>query len=189
MERIYNVPLRSGYINTPKYKRAKKAITTLQIFLKKHMKAEEVKIGQHLNHHIWKNGIKNPPHHVKVKAVKDEEGIVKAELEGFDFLETVKPQEPEQEKGLAQKLLGAGKDKEEKETTTKDDKKDDKKEETKPEDKEKPSKEKPKEAKKDKPAKKEVKKASKPKPTKAKAAKKAPAKKTAAKPAKTTKKS
>ena len=35
-----------------------------------------------LNNHLWKHGIKNPPHHVKVIAIKDKEGVVHAELFG-----------------------------------------------------------------------------------------------------------
>jgi len=44
------------------------------------MKGNEVKIGTFLNKELWKNGIKNPPHHVKVIAEKDEDGVVRAEL-------------------------------------------------------------------------------------------------------------
>ncbi len=81
-ERTYNVPLRKGFINTPKYKRAKKAVNTLKIFLKRHMKSEDVKIGKYLNLKLWERGIKNPPHHVLVNVVKDDKGKVSAELVG-----------------------------------------------------------------------------------------------------------
>lgn len=82
MERAYNVPLRKGFQKAPKYRRAKKAINTLRGFLIKNMKSDNVKIGKYLNLELWKNGIKNPPHHVKVKVTKDSEGLVKAELVG-----------------------------------------------------------------------------------------------------------
>tara|TARA_B100002003_G_scaffold116775_1_gene107852 strand:+ start:83 stop:529 length:447 start_codon:yes stop_codon:yes gene_type:complete len=82
LERTYNVPLRKEFLKVPKYKRAKKAVTALKQFLVKHMKSDNVKIGKYLNDEIWKHGIKNPPHHVKLNAVKDKEGLVTAELVG-----------------------------------------------------------------------------------------------------------
>ena len=46
------------------------------------MKSENIKIGKHLNDELWKNGIKNPPHQVKVIVKKDSENVVHAELFG-----------------------------------------------------------------------------------------------------------
>lgn len=83
LERVYNVPLRKEWHKAPEYRRAKKAMAALRQFLIKHMKSEDVKIGGHANHEIWKNGIKNPPHHIKVTVIKYEDGTVKAELFGF----------------------------------------------------------------------------------------------------------
>ncbi|MDD3263803.1 MAG: 50S ribosomal protein L31e [Candidatus Nanoarchaeia archaeon] len=81
MERIYNVPLRREFSKVPSYKKAKKAVTALKAYLTKHMKSEEIKIDAALNEFIWKHGIKSPPHHVKLKAVKDEKtNIVTAYL-------------------------------------------------------------------------------------------------------------
>ncbi len=82
LERTYNIPLRKEYLKVPSWKRTKKAVSAVKQFLKKHMKAEEVKLGKHLNEELWKHGIKNPPHHVKVVAIKDGKGIVKTELFG-----------------------------------------------------------------------------------------------------------
>ena len=75
LEREYNVPLRRKWLLVPKYKRAKKAVNTLRDFIAKHMKATEVKLGRYVNMTIWKDGIKNPPHHVLVIAKKNEEGV------------------------------------------------------------------------------------------------------------------
>ena len=80
LERVYNVPLRKEFMKAPKWKRSKKAVTALRQFITKHMKADNVFIGRYINQHIWKDGIKNPPHHVKVNAVKDDKGNVKVEL-------------------------------------------------------------------------------------------------------------
>lgn len=107
LERTYNIPLRRRWLYVPKYKRAKKAITTLREFLIKHMKpgADEkgkiqLKLGGYVNEELWKHGMKNPPHHVKVVAKKDDKGAVTAELEGAPV---EKPKE-EPKKGLLEKI-------------------------------------------------------------------------------------
>lgn len=85
IERTYNVPLRKEFMKVPRWRRTKKAVTAMKQFLAKHMKAEDlnnVKLSKELNEHVWKHGIKNPPHHVKVNVSKDEKGIVTAELFG-----------------------------------------------------------------------------------------------------------
>lgn len=58
MERVYTIPLR----NAKKVKRtirAPRAIREVQNFLFKHMKAEEVKLDESINHEIWARGKKN----------------------------------------------------------------------------------------------------------------------------------
>jgi large subunit ribosomal protein L31e len=80
MERIYTIPLRRKTVKTVKYKRSSKAIKLVKEFLKKHMKSEEVKLSKELNEYVWAKGIKNPPARVKVKAVKDESGVVTATI-------------------------------------------------------------------------------------------------------------
>lgn len=87
IERAYNIPLRKYFRNAPRYKRAKKAVSVLRIFLSKHMKSDNILIGKHLNLHLWSKGIKNPPHHVKVTVTKDDNGVVRAELEGYKIKE------------------------------------------------------------------------------------------------------
>jgi len=82
LERTYNVPLRKEYRKSPRHKRSKKAVTALREFLAKHMKSDNVKIGKYVNDFIWRHGIKNPPHHVKVEVTKDSEGKVIGELVG-----------------------------------------------------------------------------------------------------------
>jgi len=82
IERTYNVPLRREFLKVPLYKRSKKASTALKQFLIKHMKSENVKINRDLNEEIWKHGMRNPPHHVKVTVTKNEKGEVFADLFG-----------------------------------------------------------------------------------------------------------
>ena len=80
MERTYNVPLRKEFQKAPKWRRTKKAVKALREFIAKHMKSDEVKIGKYLNLKLWKHGIKNPPHHIKVRAIKNDKGVVFVEL-------------------------------------------------------------------------------------------------------------
>ena len=80
LERVYNVPLRREYQKAPNWKRTPKAVKALREFISKHMKSENVIIGKYANLHLWKHGIKNPPHHIKVNAVKDDKGKVIVEL-------------------------------------------------------------------------------------------------------------
>ena len=82
LERIYNVPLRKESMKAARYVRAAKAARALREFLVKHMKSENVKIGKYLNQAILERGRKNVPHHVLVKAVKDKNNVVKAEIVG-----------------------------------------------------------------------------------------------------------
>jgi len=90
MERTYNIPLRKEFSKVPKYKRAKRAVSAVKKFLSQHMKSDDIKLGKELNQYIWKRGIKSPPHHVKVVAKKDAEGVVQAELFGFEYSEPTK---------------------------------------------------------------------------------------------------
>ncbi len=85
IKRTYNIPLRSWFSKKPKYTRAKVAIRAIKDFLKKHMKSDDVKLGPKLNLEIWKNGIKNPPHHIKVDVIKNNDGEVTAELFGHKY--------------------------------------------------------------------------------------------------------
>jgi len=83
LERIYTIPLRSEWLKSVKYKRAKKAVRAIKEFLMRHMKAadmDSVKIGKYLNLDLWKHSIKRPPSKVRVTATRDDKGIVWAEL-------------------------------------------------------------------------------------------------------------
>ena len=45
-------------------------------FAKKHMKSGEVKLDQELNRHVWQKGKAHPPRKLRVRMMKDEDGIV-----------------------------------------------------------------------------------------------------------------
>ncbi len=80
LERVYNVPLRREYMKVVSWRRAKKAVKALRQFIAKHMKSDNVILGKYVNKELWKHGIKNPPHHVKISAKKDDKGKVMVEL-------------------------------------------------------------------------------------------------------------
>ena len=82
LERTYVVPLRREWLKVSRYKRAKKAVTAVRQFLGKHIKSENVLVGTSINKEVWKHGIRNPPSRIKLTAIKDEKGVVKAELFG-----------------------------------------------------------------------------------------------------------
>lgn len=104
-EQTYTIPLRKEFQKAPKYKRAKKAVTAVREYVQKHMKTDDVLIGPKLNLKIWEHGIKNPPHHVKVTAVKDEkEDVVRVELSGFEFKKKETKEKKKKAKGIAGKI-------------------------------------------------------------------------------------
>ena len=70
LKREYVVPLRRKFLSVPKWRRTKRAISTFEIFMKKHMKCENIVICAELNQYIWKNGAKNPPGKVSVTCEK-----------------------------------------------------------------------------------------------------------------------
>lgn len=95
IERVYVVPLRRHFRRAPVYKRSKRAMNYLKIFLAKHMKTEDVRIGRELNEAIFARGFDKPPHKVKITVVK-EDGIAKANIEGIPYRD-FKPEEHKHE--------------------------------------------------------------------------------------------
>lgn len=84
IERVYVVPLRKHFRRAPVYKRSKRAMNYLKIFLAKHMKTEDIRIGRELNEAIFARGFDKPPHKVKITVIK-ESGIAKANIEGIPY--------------------------------------------------------------------------------------------------------
>ncbi len=91
LERTYTIPLRAAFRNVAPHRKANRAVSAARIFLAKHMKSADVRLGQHLNKALWARGIKSPPPRVTVVAIKDADGVVRAELEGKAYSESVKP--------------------------------------------------------------------------------------------------
>ncbi len=85
LEREYVIPLRSEWNKVVSYKRARKGVVAIKEFIARHMKVEDrdldkVKLDIYLNNEVWFRGPSNAPNKIKVKAVKDSEGIVRVSL-------------------------------------------------------------------------------------------------------------
>jgi len=84
-EKFYTIPLGRAWIS-PRKKRAPRAMRILKSFVRKHMKlrteaegeeeAEKLVISNEVNERIWGRGIEKPPRKLKVRAVRDKEGII-----------------------------------------------------------------------------------------------------------------
>ncbi len=94
-ERIYTIPLRQAF-RVPRSRRAKKAVKIVREFLKRHMKVEEVVIGESINNYIWNKGLKKPPRRVRVHALIHD-GKVYTELLGVDIKLPEKKEEKKKE--------------------------------------------------------------------------------------------
>jgi large subunit ribosomal protein L31e len=84
-ERFYTIPLRKAWI-VPRKKRAPKAARIVKSFILKHMKvrmeaegeeeSERLVIDNEVNEKLWDRGIEKPPRKIRVRVVKDKEGVV-----------------------------------------------------------------------------------------------------------------
>jgi len=86
-ERIYTIPLRRAWI-APRKERAPRAVRIVKSFIQRHMKIEtgvkseeeeeegRLVISNEVNEKLWSRGIEKPPRNIRVRAVKDKEGVV-----------------------------------------------------------------------------------------------------------------
>ena len=88
-EKFYTIPLRRAWISQRK-KRAPRAMRIIRGFVEKHMKirseavgeeeAEFLVISNEVNEKVWSRGIEKPPRKIRVRAVKDKEGVITVHL-------------------------------------------------------------------------------------------------------------
>lgn len=88
-EKFYTIPLSRAWIS-PRKRRAPKAMRIINSFVKKHMKvrteaegeeeAETLVISNEVNEKVWGRGIEKPPRRIRVRVVKDKEGVVTVHL-------------------------------------------------------------------------------------------------------------
>jgi len=84
-ERFYTIPLGKAWI-VPRKKRAPKAARIVKSFVLKHMKVrteaegeeepERLVVDNEVNEKLWSRGIEKPPRKIRVRVVKDKEGVV-----------------------------------------------------------------------------------------------------------------
>lgn len=101
-EKIFTVPLNEAY-KKARVRRSPYAARIVKDFIKKHTKADEVKLGENLNKKLWERGTKKPPRRVRIKAVMEGK-TAKVELLGFEYKEFRTAQKTER-KGMKDKLL------------------------------------------------------------------------------------
>lgn len=79
LTRVYTINLGRAWL-TPQHKRTDRVVNMIREFAQKHMKSDEIKLEQELNRQLWSRGKTNPPRKMRVKMVKDEDGVVTVSL-------------------------------------------------------------------------------------------------------------
>jgi len=74
-EHVYTVPLAHAWI-APIKKRSPRAMRVLKEYLRKNMKIRDFVISEEVNERFWSQGIEGAPRRIRVRAVKNKEGIV-----------------------------------------------------------------------------------------------------------------
>jgi large subunit ribosomal protein L31e len=95
VERIYTINMRTLIKKNARWERSKRSIAIIKKFLKRHMKAEGIKLDKSITEEIWKRGSQRPPGKIRIKVTETEEGekdekrkVVKASLLGVVQEET-----------------------------------------------------------------------------------------------------
>ncbi len=90
LERVYTINL-GKVLLSPNNQRAKRAVNMVKEYARHHMKTQEVKIEEAVNHQIWKRGIKHPPRKIRVRMTKTDEGFVLVSPYEKEIEESVQP--------------------------------------------------------------------------------------------------
>jgi large subunit ribosomal protein L31e len=98
VSRIYTINLGKAQL-TPRYRRTDRVVNMIREFASRHMKTDEVKLDQELNRQVWKKGKANPPRRLRVRMIKDEDGVV-----------IVSPYEEATKKGIDEEAIPTGED-------------------------------------------------------------------------------
>jgi|YelNatPaOPRAMG01_1025707.scaffolds.fasta_scaffold120573_3 large subunit ribosomal protein L31e len=75
IDKVYLIPLGKEIKKAPRIKKAKRAITAIRDYVRKHTKVEDVKISQKVNKYILSRNVKKPPKKIKVKVFGDENSV------------------------------------------------------------------------------------------------------------------
>lgn len=90
LERVHTINL-GKVLLSPNNQRAKRAVNMVKEYARRHMKTEEIKIEESVNHQIWKRGIKHPPRKIRVRMTKTDEGFVLVSPYEKEIEEAVQP--------------------------------------------------------------------------------------------------
>jgi large subunit ribosomal protein L31e len=90
LERVYTINL-GKVLLSPNNQRAKRAVNMVKEYARHHMKTQEIKIEEAVNHQIWKRGIKHPPRKIRVRMTKTDEGFVLVSPYEKEVEESVQP--------------------------------------------------------------------------------------------------
>ncbi|MFP4524644.1 MAG: hypothetical protein ACLFO2_05060 [Candidatus Woesearchaeota archaeon] len=110
-QKSFTIPLRKEFQQSAPLRRTPRAVKAVKAYLKRHCKVDDVRLGARLNESLWVRGVRHPPARVSVD-VSVEDGVAKAELQGFEYVEAARPQakqEPESFKDKMASKLGAAK--------------------------------------------------------------------------------
>src|SRR3990172_4256670 len=103
LERVYTINL-GKVLLSPNNQRAKRAVNMVKEYARHHMKTEEIKIEEAVNHQIWKRGIKHPPRKIRVRMTKTDEGFVLVSPYEKEIEEDVKPTKEKKTPAVEEKL-------------------------------------------------------------------------------------
>lgn len=73
-ERLYTIPFKHAGI-APIKKRSPRTITIMKNFMKKHMKTDRLVISREVNDYLWTKGIEGATRKIKIRAVRNKDGI------------------------------------------------------------------------------------------------------------------
>ncbi len=106
-EKVFTINLRREGLDTARWRKSHRSSFIVRNFLTRHMKVENIKIGNSINEEIWSRGNQKPPAKIKIKVikVKDDDGndLVKAEMWGHVFEEEIKEEKPKEKRSEEKK--------------------------------------------------------------------------------------
>lgn len=78
-ERTFTVPLTHATVS-PRKKRSARALRLIKEFIGRHVKPERIVVTEEVNRLLWTRGIRRPPRSIRIRVVKDKEGVATVHL-------------------------------------------------------------------------------------------------------------
>lgn len=105
IERIYTIPLRKEWLKEPRSKRTNRSVRTVREFVKRHTKAENIRISKGVNELLFSRGFKKPPAKIRIE-VRGNREKVSVKLPGEVIIEKKKEAKKGVAAGLRERLAG-----------------------------------------------------------------------------------